>query len=158
MTSAHVHFSTSGNWRTLESKQWFARRRDEVFPFFADPRNLESITPPMLRFAIVSRGGLEMHAGLRIDYRLQLHGWKLRWQSEITRWEPPHRFVDEQRRGPYRAWIHEHVFEEQDGGTLVTDRVRYLVPGGAVLDRLFVRWNLRRIFLYRRRELEEILA
>jgi len=81
----------------------------------------------------------------------------MRWQTEIAVWEPPHRFVDEQRLGPYRAWIHEHLFDEKDDGTLVTDRVRYLVPGGAMVDRLFVRRDLRRIFLYRRKKLGEVL-
>ena len=64
--------------------------------------------------------------------------------------------MDEQRRGPYRAWIHEHRFEERDGGTLVMDRVRYRVPGGAVVDRLLVRRDLRRISFYRGKKLEEL--
>jgi len=57
--------------------------------------------------------------------RLRLRGIPIRWQSEITAWEPPHRFVDEQRRGPYRAWIHEHTFEERGGETIARDRVQY---------------------------------
>ena len=155
MSTSFVRFGSSGDWRTLETSQWIPRRRDEVFLFFSDARNLESLTPPLLRFEILSRGPLEMRAGLLIDYRLRLRGWPMRWQTEITAWEPPHRFVDEQRRGPYRAWIHEHRFEERDGGTLVMDRVRYRVPGGAVVDRLLVRRDLRRIFLFRRSRLGE---
>ena len=58
-----------------------------------------------------------MRVGLLIDYRLRVRGTPLRWRSEITAWEPPHRFVDEERRGPYRLWQHEHLFEERDGGT-----------------------------------------
>ncbi len=156
MSTSFVRLGSSGDWRTLETSQWIPHRRDEVFPFFSDARNLESLTPPLLRFEILSRGPLEMRAGLLIDYRLRLRGWPMRWQTEITAWEPPHRFVDEQRRGPYRAWIHEHRFEERDGGTLVMDRVRYRVPGGAVVDRLLVRRDLRRIFFYRGKKLEEL--
>ena len=154
---ALVRFGSIKDWRILETAQWIPRSRNEVFAFFSDAHNLESITPPMLRFEVLSRRPIEMRAGLLIDYRIRLRGLPLRWQSEITAWKPPHRFVDEQRRGPYRAWIHEHRFEDRDGGTLVTDRVRYRVLGGAVVDRLVVRRDLRAIFQYRRKRLEELL-
>ena len=91
-----------------------------------------------------------------IDYRLRLRGLPIRWRSEITTWQPPHRFVDEQRRGPYRMWIHEHTFTERDGGTLVGDHVRYAVPGGWLADRLLVRRDLETIFAYRQEKLTEI--
>jgi ligand-binding SRPBCC domain-containing protein len=97
-----------------------------------------------------------MHVGQRIDYRLRVRGVPIRWQSEITAWEPPHRFVDEQRRGPYRAWIHEHTFEAQDGGTLARDLVQYAVLGGALVNRLFVARDVERIFAFRSEMLREI--
>jgi ligand-binding SRPBCC domain-containing protein len=85
-----------------------------------------------------------------------VRGVPLRWRSEITAWEPPRRFVDEQRRGPYRLWIHEHTFEALDGGrTLCDDRVRYAVPGGGLANRLLVAPDLRRIFAHRARKLRE---
>jgi ligand-binding SRPBCC domain-containing protein len=122
----------------------------EVFPFFADPRNLEALTPPWLRFEITTPSPIEMRAGTLIDYRLRVHGVPLRWRSEITAWDPPHRFVDEQRRGPYRTWRHEHRFSADGGGTLVEDDVTYAVRGGGLVDRLFVRRDLDRIFAFRR--------
>lgn len=97
---------------------------------------------------------IAMRPAAVIEYRLRLRGLPVRWRSEITAWEPPFRFVDEQRRGPYRLWIHEHRFEEREGRTLVSDRVRYAVPGGPLLEgsvnRLFVRPDLDRIFAFRR--------
>jgi ligand-binding SRPBCC domain-containing protein len=83
----------------------------------------------------------------------------MRWQSEITVWDPPYRFVDEQRRGPYRHWIHEHTFEA-DGPdrTIVRDRVRYSVPGGTVIHKLFVQADLERVFDYRAQKLDEIFG
>jgi len=143
---------------SLQADQHFLRPMPAVFLFFADARNLELITPPWLRFRILSPGKIEMQAGCRIDYGLRLHGIPIRWQSEITVWEPPHRFVDEQRKGPYRLWIHEHTFEEADGGTWVRDRVRYAVPGGILIQRFVVEPDLAKIFEYRRRELSRILA
>ena len=90
------------------------------------------------------------------EVTLRLHGIPLRWESEITAWEPPCHFVDEQRLGPYRQWTHEHVFEEHEGGTRVLDRVKYAVFGGQLINWLFVAPDLRRIFDYRRRELSRI--
>jgi ligand-binding SRPBCC domain-containing protein len=140
---------------TLEAELWLPRQRDEVFRFFADAFNLEALTPPWLKFEVLTPRPIEMRVGLRIDYRLRLRGLPLRWQSEITAWEPPVRFVDEQRRGPYRAWIHEHTFEERDGGTLARDMVRYDVIGGRLVNRFFVRRDVGKIFEFRAQALKE---
>lgn len=134
---------------TLDAEVWLPRPLAVVFPFFADPGNLNELTPPWLRFEIRTRLPVDMRRGTRIDYQLRVRGVRIRWQSEITAWEPPHRFVDEQRRGPYRAWTHEHTFASRGGGTLVRDHVEYAVPGGWVADRVFVRRDLGRIFAYR---------
>jgi len=128
----------------------------DVFPFFADARNLEALTPPWLHFEISNPSPIEMRTGTLIDYRLRVHGLPLRWRSEITAWDPPHRFVDEQRRGPYRAWRHEHRFTAEGGGTLVEDDVTYAVLGGAIVDRLLVRRDLQRIFAFRREALRAV--
>ena len=143
---------------TLQAEQRIARPLGEIFPFFAEPRNLERLTPPWLRFEILTPGRLEMRAGLLIDYRIRLHGLPLRWQSEITVWDPPRRFIDEQRRGPYRLWIHEHTFEESQGVTTVRDCVNYAVFGGAMIRRLFVAPDLERIFSFRREALQQLFG
>ncbi len=134
---------------TLHQELWLPRPRSEVFPFFSDAHNLEQITPPWLRFEVLNPRPIPMHVGTRIDYRLSLHGIPFRWQSEITTWEPPFRFTDEQRKGPYQLWSHLHEFEERDGGTLCIDRVRYAVFGGALINRFFVRGDVEKIFAYR---------
>jgi ligand-binding SRPBCC domain-containing protein len=141
---------------TLTRSQTLDRSLDEVFSFFADARNLARITPDWLKFTVVTSGPIEMAQGTLIDYRIKLRGIPMRWQSEITVWEPPHRFVDEQRRGPYKFWVHEHTFEAIDADhTRVGDRVRYGVPGGGLVHRLFVERDLDRIFEYREQKLVE---
>lgn len=130
--------------------------RERVFDFFSRAENLELLTPPWLSFKIQTPLPIRMCEGALIDYRIGLHGIPLTWRSEIALWEPPFRFVDEQRRGPYRRWVHEHRFTEVDGGTLVEDRVEYAVLGGALIDRLFVAPDLRRIFDYRQERLREL--
>jgi ligand-binding SRPBCC domain-containing protein len=140
---------------TFESQLWLPRPVAEVFPFFADARNLQAITPDWLNFEVLTPGPIEIKAGALIDYKLRVRGLPLRWRTHIKAWEPPHRFVDEQLRGPYRQWIHEHTFVEKDGGTLARDVVRYAVLGGALVDRIFVRRDVERIFEFRRMKLLE---
>jgi ligand-binding SRPBCC domain-containing protein len=142
----------------FETEQWFPLRPEEVFTFFSDALNLELITPSWLRFKVLTVSPIEMREGTVIDYRLRLRGIPLRWQSQITAWEPPHRFVDQQRQGPYRLWIHEHTFVESNGGTLARDRVEYAVPGGMLVQKFFVEPELKRIFAYRSRRMQEILV
>ena len=141
---------------------WLPAPLEQVFPFFADAANLERITPAFLRFRLTTATPVTMQAGALIRYRLRLRGIPLRWTSEITRWEPPHLFVDTQLRGPYARWVHTHTFEAQDGGTLVRDRVEYALPGPRVLTRavnaLLVAPDTRRIFEFRHQALIEAFS
>lgn len=147
--------------RTFTAEQWLPRPLDEVFAFFSDAYNLDAVTPPWLHFQFLTPRPPAMHVGLLIDYRIRLHGLPMRWRTEITHWEPPHRFVDRQLRGPYRQWVHEHTFVARDGGTLMRDRVEYAVPGW-ILEPLIVRWlvgpDMARIFGYRRDKMRELFG
>jgi ligand-binding SRPBCC domain-containing protein len=133
----------------LRNEILLPRPVQEVFQFFADPANLDSITPAWLNFRMVRAGPIEMRVGTLLDYKLRIRGFPVRWRSRITAWEPPCRFVDEQIRGPYRLWIHEHNFESRDEGTLVRDHVRYAVPFDWILHEFVVRPDVERIFAYR---------
>ena len=154
--SANPHQAASG--RVFAASQWVPTSLDETFAFFADAWNLERITPPILRFRIITPAPITMRVGTLIDYRLRLRGVPVRWRTEITAWDPPRSFTDTQLRGPYRKWVHRHDFVEEDGGTRVDDTVTYAVPGGALVDRLIVRPDLDRIFGYRRRAIREFLG
>lgn len=137
----------------LDSEIWLPKPLEEIFHFFSDAHNLEIITPPFLRFEVLTQDPIEMREGTLIDYRIRFHGIPLRWRTRIDVWEPPHQFVDDQIRGPYRLWRHEHSFERRDNGTLCLDRVRYAVPGRPLIDRLFVRRDVEKIFEFRRKKL-----
>ncbi|HEY1065408.1 MAG TPA: SRPBCC family protein [Pirellulales bacterium] len=158
-----ISFTPQPDGRThrIESEQFVARPRDEVFPFFADAANLEALTPPFLGFQILTPAPIAMQAGALIDYRIRLHGVPITWRTEITVWEPPYRFVDEQRRGPYQLWRHEHLFEEVNGGTRIIDRVDYRVPGwflAGLINRFYVQGDLQKIFAYRRTQIDALLG
>ena len=144
--------------REFQSELWLPLPPEELFPFFADATNLDAITPPWLSFRIVTPPPIVIREGTLIDYRLRVHGIPLRWRTRINVWQPPHRFVDEQSRGPYRQWIHEHTFEPHDGGTLARDHVRYAVPFDWLTHRWFVRPDVEKIFQFRAEALRRRFA
>lgn len=136
----------------LEREQIIRAPLEEVFAFFSAARNLEALTPPWLRFEVLSPEPIPMHRGSVIEYRLRLRGIPLGWVSVIEEWEPGRRFVDRQLCGPYRLWHHTHEFAEHPDGTVVRDRVRYRIPLGpigALAHVLFVRRDLARVFDFR---------
>lgn len=148
MITQGPHPTERGTYR-LTTELRVAASLVDVFEFFSDAFNLEAITPPWLNFRVLSEPPIAMRAGTLIDYKLRLHGLPIRWRTRITVWDPPHRFVDEQLRGPYRLWRHEHTFVGDGDETLVRDQVDYRVPGGALVHRLFVARDVRAIFSYR---------
>jgi ligand-binding SRPBCC domain-containing protein len=147
---------------TLQREQRLPGPPESVFAFFADASNLAAITPPLLGFRIVSDEPIEMRAGTLIEYRLRVHGVPLKWTTVIREWDPPHRFVDEQLRGPYALWHHTHTFEDDGAGaTVMTDVVRYAIgfgPLGGLAQRLLVRRDVEAIFDYRAARVPQLLA
>jgi len=144
----------------LERSTWIPRPVEQVFPFFADIANLERITPPELRFRFVTQPPIEMRRGALIEFRLALYGVPFGWHTEISHWEPPHRFVDHQLSGPYRQWVHTHEFAAERGGTRMRDHVSYelpLAPLGLVALPL-VRRQLERIFDFREATIRWLLG
>lgn len=135
---------------------------EEVFGFFADAKNLEAITPPLLRFSVITPGPIEMHVGTLIEYRLRVHGAPVSWLTSIQAWESPHRFVDMQVRGPYALWHHTHTFAaDGEAHTLMTDTVRYAIgfgPFGELARRLFVEKDVQSIFTHRAKVIGPLLA
>jgi ligand-binding SRPBCC domain-containing protein len=148
--------------RLLQRRQRIERPIAEAFSFYGDARNLELITPPWLGFEVTTSAPIEMGVGTLIEYRLRLHRVPVRWRTRIEAWDPPHRFVDAQIKGPYSLWEHTHTFEaDGQGATIIEDRVRYAIPFGPLgnlADRLLVRRDLRQIFDYRRDAVARELA
>ncbi len=146
---------------TVHFEQQVPRPRDEVFNFFSRAENLEVITPAWLNFKIVSVDPAPVRRGTQIDYKLRLHGIRLRWTSEIVEWEPPHGFVGLQLRGPYKLWRHEHRFQSREGGTLITDTVILSLPFGplgALAYKLKVGSEVQQIFAFREAKIRELFG
>lgn len=145
----HVH--------VLQREQRVPQPLENVFPFFARPENLERITPPMLGMRVLTPSPIEMRVGALIDYAIKMRGLPMRWTTYIRAYDPPHRFVDVQLRGPYSFWHHTHTFREENGETVLGDEVRYMLPFGPfgeLAHGLLVKRDLDRIFAYR----QEVIA
>jgi ligand-binding SRPBCC domain-containing protein len=144
----------------LQRRQRLDHPLEAVFDFFARASNLERLTPPWLRFELITPEPIEMRAGTEIDYRIHVHRVPVRWTSRIDEWEPGRSFVDRQLRGPYALWHHRHWFERDGEGTIVHDEVHYAMPFGRLGELahpLFVRRDLERIFAYRHQAVEQAL-
>ncbi len=152
-TAIRISWDRSGKFFELSCEVVLPGDRKHVFDFFSDAFQLERITPQWLNFEILTPAPIRICKGCLIDYRIKLHGIPVSWRTEISAWEPPFSFTDRQVRGPYRMWEHFHTFSEVPGGTLVRDRVQYQVPGGRLVNWLFVEKDLRKIFSFRCQEL-----
>jgi ligand-binding SRPBCC domain-containing protein len=144
----------------LETKTIIQKPLSEVFDFFSKAENLNRITPKELEFKIITPLPIKMYAGTLIDYKIKLNGIPFSWRTEICTWDPPHKFVDQQLKGPYAKWHHTHEFKDLgDGCTEMIDRVVYKSPGWIfepIIHNLFVKKRVEAIFKHREKTLLEI--
>ena len=147
-----------GGQHEMLSEQWVPLKPDALFPYFRDEKNLESLTPPFLKFLVKGKSTDEIGEGTLIDYTLSLHGLPFNWRTRIESWKPSSSFVDTQLSGPYKKWHHTHDFIPFGGGTLVRDRVIYKLPMG-MFGEMVAGWkvngDVQKIFDYRREVIDQ---
>ena len=136
---------------------------EQTWNFFSSPANLGKITPANMAFNTISKfDRQEIFAGQIIEYKISpVLKIPLYWMTEIMEVEPQKFFADEQRKGPYAFWRHEHHFKPIEGGIEMTDIVYYRNPLGfigKIANGLFVKRELKRIFEYRFQKIEEIFG
>lgn len=133
---------------------------NNLWEFISSPKNLSKITPNYMNFNIKSRVPKQMYEGLIISYTVKpILGIKLNWVTEITHIQDKNYFVDEQRSGPYKMWHHEHILEKTNDGIIMRDIISYIPPYGIIgliLNKLFIKKQLREIFQYRSKVLDNI--
>lgn len=146
----------------LHCEQFIPAASQIVWSYFADPKNLNEITPPDMKFKIIAGGDTCMYEGQMIEYRVEfVPGIRSLWLTEIAHVREGSYFVDEQRVGPYRFWYHEHIFEQQAGGVKMTDHVSYAAPFGLLGDAINLIWIFKRlsnIFDYRNQKIIELFG
>ena len=133
---------------------------DEIWDFVSSPRNLKEITPDYMGFEITTAHMSDiMYPGMIISYKVSpVLGIKLPWVTEITHVSNKEFFVDEQRKGPYKMWHHEHRIIQTDDGLIMTDLITYEPPFGflgALANKLFIKKQLNDIFDYRKKIIDD---
>ncbi len=163
---------------TFETQQWLPLPIEQVFLFFADPRNLPrlmpawqrarieeaTLTPPPPRPAStipVPPQGVIAGAGTHMTISFRAFPFspiRIPWDAEITEFAWNDHFCDTQHRGPFKYWLHCHRLtpETRDAqpGTLLTDHLTYEFPFGPlgkVANILGGRAQIASIFRYRHR-------
>lgn len=151
---SHVH--------RLKSVQKLPIGLQKAWQFFSDPHNLLLITPPFLNLKVTNDIFCnEVYTGQVMLYTVKpLPGVSMQWMTEITHVEKEKMFVDEQRKGPYKLWHHQHHFKPIEGGVEMTDLVHYRLPFGVLghLSHGFVKQKLREIFQYRYQKANELFG
>jgi ligand-binding SRPBCC domain-containing protein len=135
---------------------------EEAWHFFSQPKNLAVITPAELNLKFTNEVyGEEIYPGQVIMYKVKpLLGIPLFWMTEITHVDRLKFFVDEQRKGPYALWHHQHHFKAIAGGVEMTDIIHYRIPFGPLgaLGLPLVKKQLHQIFSYRKQKVEELFG
>ena len=147
----------------LIREQFLPMNIDEAWDFFSKPDNLKKITPPYMGFDITSEpADGEMYEGQIITYKVKpLLNIPLNWMTEITNVKKPYYFVDNQKKGPFSIWHHQHHFKEVEGGVIMKDIIYFAAPLGILglpAEKLIVRKRVEEIFRYRFEVLKEMLG
>ncbi len=152
-----------GKVYSIYSKQSLPVGLEEIWTFFSDAKNLLAVTPPHLNLKVTNQVyGSTIYAGQVMTYTVTpLLGIAIWWMTEITHVEPLKYFVDDQRKGPYKLWHHQHHFKAIEGGVEMIDLIHYRLPFGILgnlANSLLVRNELKKIFAYRNQKIIELFG
>jgi ligand-binding SRPBCC domain-containing protein len=130
--------------------------------FFSKPDNLKKIMPEGTRFITSPLNGAPLYAGQIIKYKLHTRfGVTIEWISEIVEVEEKKYFIDEQLKGPFKYWRHQHFFIEIPGGIIMTDIIQYRCRLGfaaAFINALYFRRRVNQIYDHRAEQLVKLFG
>jgi ligand-binding SRPBCC domain-containing protein len=148
--------------KQLISEQFLPISIEEAWSFFSNPANLNEITPESMSFKILTELPDKVHEGLVIKYTVSpMLNIPLTWVTRINMVNEPFCFMDEQLKGPYKIWKHEHHFKAVDGGVMMKDILNYDIGKGflgKIAGSLFVHNKVKGIFTYRKAKLEKLFG
>jgi ligand-binding SRPBCC domain-containing protein len=109
----------------------------------------------------IAVGGItsgQIGIGEQVTWRARHFGRWWSMTSCITSLERPRMFVDEQVRGPFARFRHEHTFHDEGETTRMVDRVTFsapLGPLGTIAERMFLAKYIRSLIEDRNRYLKD---
>ena len=146
----------------LTSLQTVDATIEKVWDFFSNPGNLNLITPLSLHFQIRSGDEVPIYNGQIIHYRIRILPLvRVSWVTEIKNIVPLSSFMDEQRFGPYKFWLHHHQFVPSDNGVDIIDTVHYSTGFsffGEIVRYLWTKRQLAHIFRYRKERIRALVS
>ena len=134
---------------------------DTAWGFFSSPKNLVHITPPEMKFKVLTKlTDKNIHDGMLIEYAFKpFPGIRMKWKTRIDHVSHKFKFTDEQISGPYKMWEHTHTFTEITNGVLMIDTIYYQLPLGIlgdIIHAMFIREKIKSIFCYRESTLTKL--
>jgi len=99
-----------------------------------------------------------LERGNQVTFHQRQFGVPFSLTAQVTELDRPRRFADEQVAGVFGSLVHDHNFEERDGGTVMRDTVRFALPLG-LLGRLgepVARRRLQHLIDYHAEALKEL--
>ena len=128
-----------------------------AFDLVATPEGIKKISPPEMGL-FFTNAPERYSLGAKVEFKVQAMGLVRKLTHEVTAFNDPNSFTEEQIDGPFRHWVHEHILEiREGGGCVVIDRIQCLPPGGVagmIMTASKIRENLEDGFDYRHEQLE----
>jgi ligand-binding SRPBCC domain-containing protein len=124
---------------------------EEVFAFHERPDAFALLQPPWERMEI-QLPPRSLEVGTRVELRTKVGPFWMPIVAEHVAYEKNRMFEDVMLKGPFASWHHKHLFFEHEDGCRLRDEIEYAPPLGwlgRLVDPLFVRPKLRKLFEYR---------
>lgn len=144
----------------FENELWLPCATEALFEFLLRPANVQRISDPRLGL-VFEKAPEIVSTGSRIAFKVQAYGVVQKLEHEVIAVDRPTLIVEEQIKGPMKAWRHEHHLEPKDGGVRMIDRVKFEPPGGMLgflVKESTILDSLEDGFIHREQELRRLIA
>ncbi len=141
----------------FKQQSTFNTSREDLFDWHERPGAFKRLSPPWQKVRVLSQEG-HLKEGAKVALRLSFYGLlRLKWILSHGQYKKGHLFVDNQVKGPFKYWKHEHQFISQSSHqSSLIDKITYELQWG--LGEKKVSQDLTRLFRYRHTILKHDLA